>query len=217
MAARVVAVGTLKGGTGKTTLAVNVAAALAARHRAVILIDADAQGTAAHWCGLGALPVRCEAMPLEYQAGAERWAARVTALRASAELLVIDCPPHVGIGSSAAFLVADLVLVPVGASGADLLATQRTLELVHEAQQVRRDSRPGCLLVPSRIDRRTAAGREIEAALKPYGETIGPAIGQRAAFVDAFTTGQWVGAYAPDSKAHEEITALTAAAERKLR
>lgn len=216
MAARVLVVGTLKGGTGKTTLAVNLAAALAARHR-VVLIDADAQGTAAHWCGLGSLPMQCEALPLEYQAGAERWAARVTALRHDADVLVIDCPPHVGVGSSAAFLVADLVLVPVGASGADLLATQRTLELVRAAREERGDGKPGCLLVPSRIDRRTAAGREIETALKPYGEAIGPAIGQRAAFVDAFTTGQWVGTYAPDSKAHEEIMALTATVGRKLK
>jgi len=215
MAARVIAIGTLKGGTGKTTAAVNLSAALADRRR-VILVDADGQGTAAAWCSRGTLPMRCEAMPLEYQAGVERWVARITAHRQDADLIVIDCPPHVGIGSSAAFMVADLVLIPVGASLADLLATERTLDLARAARGERGGTLPACILVPCRIDRRTAAGREIEQALRPYGERIGPAIGQRAAFVDALTAGQWVGTYAPDSKAAADVLRLAALVRRIL-
>ena len=43
---KIIAVGNLKGGTGKSTIAVNLACGLAERQRSVALIDADPQGTA---------------------------------------------------------------------------------------------------------------------------------------------------------------------------
>ena len=73
-----------------------------------------------------------------------------------------------------------------------------------------------CLLVPSRIDRRTRSGREIEAALKGLGAPVGPAIGQRTACVDAFSDGQAINTYAPNSKAHDEIQVLARAVARRL-
>ena len=44
-----IAVGNLKGGTGKSTIAVNLACALADGGGSVVLVDADAQGTAVDW------------------------------------------------------------------------------------------------------------------------------------------------------------------------
>ena len=112
----------------------------------------------------------------------------------------------------AALAAAALAVVPVTASGADLLATAKALELVREARDARGvGGLPRCLVVPSRIDRRTAAGREIEAALEAFGEPIGPSIGQRSPFVDAFTGGESVLTFAPSSKAAGEIRELTAA------
>ena len=49
MAGRILAVGNLKGGTGKTTVAVNLGCSLASPRREVVLIDADSQGTATAW------------------------------------------------------------------------------------------------------------------------------------------------------------------------
>jgi len=60
----IVAVTNLKGGAGKTTLSVNVAAALAAKGSAVILADADAQATSLAWGAAGHLPMRTEALPI---------------------------------------------------------------------------------------------------------------------------------------------------------
>jgi chromosome partitioning protein len=208
----VVAVSNLKGGTGKSTIAVNLACARASSKRRVVLIDADGQGTASQWAAQGALPIQVETLPLEQQRDTEHWVARVVALRDGTDLVVIDCPPHIGAATSAAFLVADLVVIPVTASGGDLLATTKALDLLREARTVRQDGKPACLMVPSRVDRRTGAGREIEAALKPFGE----AIGQRSAFVDAFTAGHWIGQHAPNSKANTETAALTAAVARRL-
>ncbi len=49
MAGRILAVGNLKGGTGKTTVAVDLGCGLARPRREVVLIDADSQGTATAW------------------------------------------------------------------------------------------------------------------------------------------------------------------------
>lgn len=210
----IIAVANLKGGPGKTTIAVNLASALAAG-RSVALIDADSQGTATAWAGNGALPVAVVALPLEHDRRPKQWASRVTA--AAADVVVIDCPPHVGPATTVALGIADLVLVPCGPSGADLAATATLLDMVEAAREARSDDGPDCLLVPSRVDARISASRELPAALKEFHERVGPAIGQRAAHADAFMAGEWIGDFSRRSKAHEEIVALARAVVRMLR
>lgn len=208
-----IAVVNLKGGVGKSTIAVNLACELAGKEpAAALLVDADAQGTTAFWCRQGKIPVRHEALPLDGPRDAARWIQRVMGFQA--RYVVIDCPPHIGAATEAAVGIADLAVVPVTASGADLMATASALELVRAARQSR--GGPACLLVPSKIDRRTASGREIESALEQFGERIGPAVHQRAAFVDCFSAGEWIGQYAPTSAAHEDIGGLARAVRRIL-
>ncbi len=210
----IVAVGNLKGGVGKSTLAVNLACELAPS-RKVYLIDADAQATAAEWMAGGGLPVKGEALPLDDERKAAAWIKRVRA--ADADLVLIDLPPHTGAATAAALIVADLFLVPVAPSGLDLRAAAKALDLLREARQARGQGQPRALLVPSRVDRRTGAGREIEAALHEMGEPVGPAIGHRAAFVDSATARDWIGAFAPRSVAHQEVQALAAVVDRITR
>lgn len=207
----IVAVGNLKGGVGKSTLAVNLACELAAS-RKVFLVDADAQATAAEWMAGGVLPIKGEALPLDDGRKAAAWIKRVRA--ADADLVLIDLPPHTGAATAAALIVADLFLVPVAPSGLDLRAAAKALDLLREARQARGQGQPRALLVPSRVDRRTGAGREIEAALHEMGEPVGPAIGHRAAFVDSATARDWIGAFAPRSVAHQEVQALAAVVDR---
>lgn len=211
----IVAVLNLKGGCGKSTIAVNLACELAGSGDSVLLVDNDAQGTASHWMSHGRLPVRGEFMPLENDADGERL---VRAVAASNErYVVLDAPAHVEAAALAAGKIADLVLVPVTASGVDLVATESVVKLVRQARVLRRSDNPKCLIVPSKIDRRTDAGRRIDEQVQRFGESVGPAVHQRTAFIDAFGAGQWIGNYAPLSPAHYDITALAMAVKRSLR
>lgn len=213
--AAVISVLNLKGGCGKSTIAVNLACELASGGEKVLLIDNDAQGTARHWWTNGRLPLKGEFMPLENDEDGERLV-RAAAARQE-RYLVLDAPAHVTAATLAASKIADLVLIPVTASGIDLVATEAAVELVRQARALRRSGSPRCLIVPSKIDRRTDAGRQIDQKLQGFGEPVGPAIHQKIAFVEAFGAGQWIGEYAPQSAAHYDIASLAIAVKRSLR
>ncbi len=74
---------------------------------------------------------------------------------------------------------------------------------------------PRLVLVPNRVDRRTLEGQQLIDELTAFGEYVSPAIGDRAVFVRAFSTGfavsKWAGAVA-----YGEICSLTDLVERFL-
>jgi chromosome partitioning protein len=213
--AMVIALVNLKGGCGKSTIAVNLACELASGGDSVLLLDNDAQGTASHWLRHGRLPIRGEFLPLENDEDGERMARAVAAR--SERFIVLDAPAHVGAATQAAGRIADLVLIPVTASGVDLVATEAAVELIRQARLVRRTGGPKCMIVPSKIDRRTDAGRQIDEQLRAFGENVGPAVHQRTAFVEAFGAGRWIGDFLPQSPAHYDIASLAVAVKRNLR
>lgn len=210
---KIAAVANLKGGTGKSTIAVNLACELASGGGSIILVDADEQGTASYWIGRGEYPITLKTAAVREDARA--WARQVAGLEA--DIVVIDAPPQIGETTQAIIAVADLILIPALASTADIMATGKALALVRTTRDQRHDNRPKALLVPSRVDRRTAAGKEIEAVLLEFGEPVAPMVRQRTAFVDCFSAGRWIGSHARNSDAHIDIQALAAVVRRMLR
>jgi chromosome partitioning protein len=212
---RIIAVGNLKGGTGKSTIAVNLACCLAEKQRSVLLVDADPQGTAAAWLRDGPPRLGIASAPLGRADDHELWAHEIREQRACHERIVIDLPPQTGECFEAALRVADLLVVPLTLSEVDLHATAQALAVLHRMRRVR-DGRPSCLLVPSKIDRRTSLGRRASASLARLGWEVGPALGQRAAHAEAFRAGKWIGVHAPGSAGHIEMCALTEQVQGQL-
>jgi chromosome partitioning protein len=213
---RIIAVGNLKGGTGKSTIAVNLACRLADQQRSVMLVDADPQGTAAAWLRDGPPSgLRVAPLPLARAADHATWTNRVSAERGRHERVVIDLPPQTGECFEAAIRVADLLVVPLTLSEVDLHATAQALVVLHRMRRAR-DGRPSCLLVPSKVDRRTSLGRQASASLATLGWTVGPALAQRAAHAEAFKAARWIGDHAPGSAAHREVCTLVDQVEDRL-
>lgn len=185
MAALRIAVANQKGGTGKTTLTVNLAAGFHRRGK-TLLLDTDPQGSAGDWARIGAggddLP------PVRRVAADEIGSSIVEATRSSRYVLV-DCPPHLQSDSLRRVMAAvDLVLIPVQPSPLDLWASIDMTAAVERA----RLGNP-CLrayLVLNQLDSRNALSHSMQQAL---GEFDVPALAngltRRAAFRNAALEG----------------------------
>lgn len=196
----------LKGGAGKSTACWHVTAEWCRRGRRGVIVDADPQQSLATIAARAGATVPVLSGTLEDARDAAEW--RRLVMSVDAEYLTIDLPPRLEDAAEAAAAIAGLVVVPVRASALDLDAAAKTVRLVRAARGARADGGPACLLVPSQVDRRTAAGRELPDALEGFGEPVGLGLGLRAAYGDALGAGEGVTAWAPASASAAEVRAL---------
>ena len=179
-----------KGGTGKTTLSLHLAGALASQDRRVLVVDADPQGSALDWADARAqagLLRRFGVVGLSR----ETLHREVPALARDADHVVIDGPPRVTGIARSALLAADLVLMPVQPSPFDGWASAEMLRLLEEARVFRPEL--AARFVLNRCAARTVIARETRAALQASEPPLLSArIGQRVAFAEAAASGQLV-------------------------
>jgi len=206
---KVITIAQQKGGSGKTTLAANLAIALLGQGKSVAVLDIDPQGSLGRW-----FMTRYEVMEdpgIEF-ATSSAWGTRYECdkLSRSNDYVFIDTPPKIDADLRPALRVSDLVLVPVSASHLDLWATESVLEL---AERERRRAK----VVLNRVNSRARVTAEVTAGVEeltaPRTETT---LGSRVAFADALGHGLGVTELAMSSAASKEILALAAEIERDL-
>jgi chromosome partitioning protein len=145
-----------KGGSGKTTLATNLAGFLAGKRQRVVLADEDPQQSAAHW-----LSRRPELFPRVLPAPGERKALR----ELDPHWLVIDSPAGLkGDTLRDEMKRADALVVPISPSVFDMAATARFLAVVEESRAVKGGTLP-VALVGMRVDARTKSAAELDEFL----------------------------------------------------
>jgi chromosome partitioning protein len=205
----VITVAQQKGGSGKTTLAANLAAALAETARVAVL-DIDPQRSLKRWHELRAA---CDGVPAITLSEISGWRPgnELDRLRRTHDVLIVDSPPQLETDARLAVRGADLVLVPVQPSPPDLWAAEGTLEL---AAAEKRHAR----LVLNRVP---ATGRLREVVEDEIGRRKFPvlqsALGNRTGFAGAFAQGLGVTEAAPRSTATQELRALLAEIQGVLR
>ena len=192
-----------KGGVGKTTLAVHVAAALARNGARVLLIDADPQGSALDWAACRTVdplfPVIGLPKPKLHK--------EVPAHTSHYEYILIDGPPRVNELARSAIMAADLVVIPVQPSPYDVWAAKDIVDLIGEAATYR-ESIKSVFVINRRIVN-TAIGRDVTEALAGYAiPVVTTTIGQRVAFAESAANGSTVLENDPTSLASREIIAL---------
>lgn len=146
---RVILVANPKGGSGKTTLTINLAGYLASQGERVAILDMDRQKSATQW-----LAMRDAALP-EIEVLRE-------GQKGDADWLVIDTPAGLhGKNLERALKLAHKVAVPIAPSLFDIRAGQDFLAALHAEKAVRR-GHAFVGVVGMRIDPRTRAGVTLE-------------------------------------------------------
>ncbi len=200
---KVIAILNQKGGVGKTTLAVHLATAFARGGQSVLLLDADAQGSALDWAAAR------QGEPLFPVIGLPKASIHkeLPALTSSYDAVIIDGPPRVHDVARSAIMASDLVLVPVQPSPYDVWAAKEIIDLMNEAA-VFRPSTQMAFLVNRKIVN-TAIGRDVAEALSEYPlPLLKSAVCQRVAFAESAAQGLTVFDLDPEMLASQEVDLL---------
>jgi chromosome partitioning protein len=168
-----------KGGVGKTTIAVHLAAFLAGKKRSVIFIDADPQQSASAWIKELSTPIRLETLDTP-----KDLIRRIAELAGDADDIVIDGPAGLSETTRAIMVRADRVFLPCGPSILDLRAASRAVTLLRDAQKARKGLPKGAL-IPNKLQKRGRLSREMLGAVEKLKVPILAGLSLRQAFADA--------------------------------
>lgn len=149
-----------KGGSGKTTLATNLAGYFASQKRNVYLLDLDKQQSSADW-----LARRPDKLPKIKKLNN----LNTTYKKKDAQLIVIDSPAGLR-GEKLRELIkeADLVVTPMQASIYDRTATENFVEILKKEKAVRKE-RTFVAMLAMRINSRTKATESLARYLDESG------------------------------------------------
>ena len=200
----VIAVAQQKGGSGKTMLTAQFAAALAGEARVAVL-DIDPQGSLTVWGKLRAQAPKAGGEITMATLSGWRLANEVEKLKASHDYVFIDTPPVIDSDARRAIRGADLVLIPLNPAPPDLWAAEGTLKLAAEEKR-----RAG--LVFNRAPAASRLRKRLEAEIVARGlSLLDVALANCAGYANAFADGLGVTEAGPATQAAEEVRAAVAA------
>lgn len=188
-----------KGGSGKTTLATNIAHGLTLLGHKTLLVDADPQGSTRDWHEANegelvtVLGLDRETLPKDLEA-----------IKGNYEYVIIDGAGRSARLSAAAVCSSDVVLIPVQPSPYDVWATAELVDQIKTRQLVNKGL-PKAAFILSRVVTSTKIGKEVGTTLQEYEFPVFESFTtQRIIYAVSANTGDSVFKYA-GSPACEEV------------
>ena len=180
---RTILIANPKGGSGKTTLATNVAGYLAKQNQRVVMWDLDQQKSSLNW-----LALRAPELPSISRLGLERDASKGNIK--NNDWLVLDSPAGIqGKNLSHALKIAHKIIVPVQPSVFDMVATRDFINRLTEEKTIQR-KKSFIGMVGMRVDPRTRAASTLEQFLMQYDLPILTYLRDTMVYVNAAFNGK---------------------------
>jgi chromosome partitioning protein len=199
-----------KGGVGKTTVAINLAAYLARRYPRLLLIDADPQSSVIQWQSVEnnmTFDLKHHPRIMTYQ--------DINQFSEGYDHVIIDAPPVMGEIIHSILALSDLAIVPVGPSPLDLWSSEETIRMIGAVKK-ENHSLEAKFLINRKISG-TKVGGELRKALEIFNMgAFQTEICQRVVYVEALIYGVSIIQYAPQSKGALEFSSFCTEVEMSL-
>lgn len=204
----VVAILNPKGGTGKTTLSINLARAFQKAGYRVLIVDSDPQGTARDWSLAGR--ERYPDAPMPGVVGLDRPTLdkELPEIGGAFDLIFIDGAAKLHQLTASALKVADAVLIPVQTSSPDIWSALDLVDVI-KARQAATGGKPKAAFIVSRRTPGARLAADIDQALREHGLPVFQArTSNRVAYMETISSGGAVVDLQPATPAAQEILAI---------
>ena len=181
----VITVAQQKGGSGKTTIAANLAVAFERAGHTVALLDTDPQGSLGRWFMTRQAERGDETMSLST---ASAWGVSYECgkLKDTHDFVLVDTPPKIDADLRPALRESDLSVVPVAASQVDVWATESVLDLAQ------REDRP-VMIVLNRAKTGTRVFDDVRSSVEELdAQAAQTVLGNRVAYAETLGLGKGV-------------------------
>lgn len=169
-----------KGGVGKSTIAVHLAAWLHDSGAKVAMVDADSQSSSTEWIREAAPSIPCYRWR-----SAEEITANIEKLYSGVDVIVMDGPAGLSEATRTIMMICDGIFIPCGPSILDMRALQDALLVAQRIQATREGGLPVVRLIPNKLQRRYRLSKELLDAVDGMDVLASTGLGLRSAYADA--------------------------------
>lgn len=206
---KIILIANNKGGSGKTTIAINLAGYLSLKSK-VLLADADPQASVCDWNKArnknGTFNLKHKNLTVTETPLSQKQLKQIS--HDNYDFIIIDSPPEDAKTMRTALVVSDYAIIPISPSPLDIRSSFITIKTVRNGLDSNALNLKPAILISKKIIG-TVLASDVRADLKPFNlPLLKSEIGQRVVLVESTIYGKTIFEYAPGSKAEKEFQKL---------